>query len=320
MPETRNRHRLAPVVMMTIALVLSTCGPATQPPAASQPPPAPLEGVVWRLEAIVPEESEAMTVDPWPASTAYWDGGQVRGRTACNYYGTGYEINGEALSTEVLEVTLQACPGRQGEQEAAFLAALGAVESFRIDGDQLLLTYPGGQLQFGVQPDPSGDENAVYAALLREWDLGAGPYIIHGTTAYNAPEISLDETLAAVEDQIRPAGPIDPQVLADFREKNAPPHALKDVLALPVPVTFVSQTEIDALREADGAVDWGLFNEQYPGADRIYTLSRVGFNAAGDQALVYLGLLSAGDSGDFYSWLELDDGLWVATRSFRLSD
>ena len=192
--------------------------------------------------------------------------------------------------------------------------------SFRIDGDQLLLTYPGGQLQFGVQPDPSGDENAVYAALLREWDLGAGPYVIRGTTAYNAPGIGLDETLAAVEDQIQPAGAVDPQVLADFREKNAPAHALKDVLALPVPVTFVSQAEIDALRAVDGTVDWGLFNEQYPGADRIYTLSRVGFNAAGDQALVYLGLLSAGDSGDFYSWLELDDGLWVATRSFRLSD
>ena len=41
---------------------------------------------------------KVLTVDPWQAITAHFDGSQVRGRSACNYYGTGYEIDGEALS------------------------------------------------------------------------------------------------------------------------------------------------------------------------------------------------------------------------------
>jgi hypothetical protein len=60
---------------------------------------------------------------------------------------------------------------------------------------------------------------------------------------------------------------------------------------------------------------WQLFYEQYPDAPGITTLSRVGFNYAFDQALVYVGTLSHYLAGaGYYVLLKKVNGSWIVDQ------
>jgi hypothetical protein len=68
----------------------------------------------------------------------------------------------------------------------------------------------------------------------------------------------------------------------------------------------------------NGEIDWAAFDAEFPGEEGIYSLSRVGFNATGNQALVYLGLRGEGFSGGWYSLMYMDRGHWTSTISFLI--
>jgi len=67
-----------------------------------------------------------------------------------------------------------------------------------------------------------------------------------------------------------------------------------------------------------GDIDWAAFHEAFPDAGGIYTLSRVGFDQAGDQALVYLGLETESHTGGWYSLMVKNQNQWRATTSFMI--
>lgn len=85
---------------------------------------------------------------------------QVVGSGGCNSYGGSYLVVGDTLRITDLSTTLMACvdantfgtDARVMEQESAYLQALGRVESYRLDGDTLILQGDGGQARLVFQP------------------------------------------------------------------------------------------------------------------------------------------------------------------------
>jgi heat shock protein HslJ len=63
---------------------------------------------------------------------------RVTGFGGCNGFGGSYELDGERLSLGPLMGTMMACPGAM-DQEHAFMTALEAVRSWRIEGQHLEL-------------------------------------------------------------------------------------------------------------------------------------------------------------------------------------
>lgn len=116
----------------------------------------------------------------------------------------------------------------------------------------------------------------------------------------------LEETLQWVSDHI-PA--VDSATLNDFKLKNDQSYPLGNYFDLPVKVLLFSDEEMKEIFDDSG---WSEFYERYPSAQGIMSVSRVGFNVARDQALVYVGsscdwLYGAG----YYVLLTKKNGIWT---------
>jgi heat shock protein HslJ len=126
---------------------------------------ATLEGTDWRADAIVVDGALA----PVPADidvTLRLDGGQADGTAACNHYGGGYSLTGDALTFGPMAVTEMACEEPRMSLERAFLAALTATVSFRIDGGQLRL-LDGAGADLAVLSAPGATQGSIEGA----WQL-----------------------------------------------------------------------------------------------------------------------------------------------------
>jgi heat shock protein HslJ len=292
----------------------------------STPGTQPIEGVLWQLERFVSIEGDVVAAEAalerFPI-TAFFGEGQLNGTTGCNNYGAAYTIDGERIEfPDAFFMTQAEClEERASQQEARFMQSIQAVQSFRVADDALILAFPGGELIFRSQPDPGTGENAVYEALLADW--GAGPFVIRDQTAFNAPDVSLEDTLEFVQEQLRNMGGEDPftlqdETLEDFRAKNAEAASLGGKLQTRFSTTVLTEAELQERFGEDGEFDWVEFEGEFPGTEGIYSLSQVGFNPDGDQALVYLGLQSEDFTGGWYSLMVKDRGRWMATISFMI--
>ena len=106
-------------------------------PAA--PALASLEGTSWTLASYRnPEGVLAALLDGTEITAAFVDG-KLAGSAGCNSYSAAYERQGEALTLGPAVTTRKACAEPQGimEQEQAYLAALGSVSGYRIQGEGL---------------------------------------------------------------------------------------------------------------------------------------------------------------------------------------
>ena len=112
-------------------------------------------------------------------------------------------------------------------------------------------------------------------------------------------------------DYIQQALPgVDPTLIESFQARNTQPFPLEDHFNLSVPVKLLNQDDFDAFFGKTGK-GWDAFYAQYPGSEGVLTLSKVGFNARGDKALVYAGSMSNTLAGAGYAvLLELEDGQW----------
>jgi heat shock protein HslJ len=139
---------------------------------------AALEGTDWRADAVLVDGVLA----PIPAGievTLRLDGGQADGTAACNHYGGGYSVSSDSLTFGPLAVTEMACEEPRMSLESAFLAALGATVSYRLDGAQLHLL------------DASGADLAVLSAA------GAAQGTIEG--AWQLAEIVQGDMVALIQ-------------------------------------------------------------------------------------------------------------------------
>jgi heat shock protein HslJ len=73
--------------------------------------------------------------------------GNIAGDGSCNRFGGSCEIEGDKIEVGPLRSTRRACETEIMQQEHKFLALLGAATTWAIDGDELILTAPEGEIK-----------------------------------------------------------------------------------------------------------------------------------------------------------------------------
>jgi len=118
------------VMLVLLTLGLAACGEdeSTEGEGPS------FEGVPWLL-------SSGIDVAGWQAvaPSATFADGTVGGSTGCNRYTAGYTVDGDSLDIGEVASTRMACPPPADAVEREYLAALGRVEGWRLEDDDLVL-------------------------------------------------------------------------------------------------------------------------------------------------------------------------------------
>jgi len=125
----------------TLTVTAAPEAPATvQEEVPAQTPPQSLKDVPWAWQYTETADEERITPDhPENYVLLLRSDGGVAVRADCNRGGSAFkELEGGKIELEMFAMTKMLCPPEsKGE---AFLEALRHVESYRIDGDTLILT------------------------------------------------------------------------------------------------------------------------------------------------------------------------------------
>jgi heat shock protein HslJ len=167
------------VLAMPIALLAAAC--------SSSDDTVPTD-YSWQLKEIADADGTMST--PVTIPTLAFESDQVAGNASCNQYFGAYSINGSSITFGPLASTQMFC-GEPGvmEQEAAYLAALEAVDTWTIDDETLTLS--------------AGDAPLlVYAPISQDlagssWDLLA---YNNGTGGFQSAVIDVPVTAMFNED------------------------------------------------------------------------------------------------------------------------
>lgn len=104
---------------------------------------------------------------------------------------------------------------------------------------------------------------------------------------------------------------LDQQTLDNFKTVNQESVLLKRQFNLPVNYVLLSPEEVKNIR-------WNDFYNQYPGAQGVMELSRVGFNRNKTQALVYVGNSSYPLAGEgLYVFLIRVNNIWTIQKEMQ---
>lgn len=112
---------------------------------------AELEGTVWVLHGIAKEDA---IVETWVDAeiTAEFAAGQVTGKSGCNSYSAGYQLDGSAITLGPAISTLMACEEERMAREDEYLAALAEVAGYGIELDQLTVSDAEGKTLMVFKP------------------------------------------------------------------------------------------------------------------------------------------------------------------------
>lgn len=118
--------------------------------------PASLDGVPWVLVS-------GQGVPSWEnAPSATFENGVVGGSTGCNHFSAPFTVDGGSMKIGKIGATLMACPPPADAVESAYLAALGEVAGWQMDGSALdLVDGDGGELLRYEAASPVGDWEAT---------------------------------------------------------------------------------------------------------------------------------------------------------------
>jgi heat shock protein HslJ len=146
-------------LLLLIMVSLMACAPTAPndtPPAGGALPTeesddsagnVDLIGPQWQLISFGSAGAEIPVVGDSAVTLMLGEDGQLSGSGGCNSYGGGYEIDNNTLSVAQIASTLMACADEQlMQQEIDYLAALQTGMQFAVNGDQLTLSSPDGQV------------------------------------------------------------------------------------------------------------------------------------------------------------------------------
>jgi hypothetical protein len=151
------------------------------------------------------------------------------------------------------------------------------------------------------------EEQAVYAYLLPQMYRNKG-YVIMASTATSA--IGVENTTQTLDYILQNMHGVAPETVESFRARNDMAYPIRPNMDLGSPYTLLSQAARNKIFSQNQS-GWEIFYNRYPQAPGITSLSRVGFNAGFDQALVYIGTQSNWLAGaGYYILLKKADGVW----------
>jgi heat shock protein HslJ len=107
--------------------------------------PEPLVGTTWRLESFHTEDTVSSVLSGITITAVFEEDGRVIGSAGCNTYFARYNLTGNLLSISTIGTTKMNCgtPGVM-EQENTYLALLGKVTTFTIEGERMSVADAGG--------------------------------------------------------------------------------------------------------------------------------------------------------------------------------
>jgi hypothetical protein len=164
----------------------------------------------------------------------------------------------------------------------------------------------------GATPTPAANqidvqEQAVYAFLLPEMYRNRG-YVIMAATATGPTGV--DNTSQTLDYVLQNMHGVASDTRNSFLTRNDASYPVNPNMDLGGPYTILSQTARNQIFGQNQS-GWEIFYNRYPQAPGITTLSRVGFNAAFNQALVYIGTQSNWLAGSgYYILLTKKNGSW----------
>jgi hypothetical protein len=188
-----------------------------------------------------------------------------------------------------------------------FLAALVLILAACTAGPAISPTPPANQIEV--------EEAAVFASLLTKMYQNRG-YVIMGTTATSLTGV--DNTAATLDYVLQNIHSVDPATFDSFKIRNQSAGSLRADMDLGSPYTLLSQAARNQIFGQNQS-GWDVFYNHFPQAPGITTLSRVGFNSAFDQALVYIGTQSNWQVGNgYYVLLKKVNGTWVIDQQVMI--
>ncbi|MGY2129875.1 META domain-containing protein [Blastococcus sp. SYSU DS0617] len=134
------------VLLLPGVLALAACGPDAVAGGAA----ADVEGE-WQLTGGTAGGTE-LPAPPGPRATLELAGDEARGTAFCNRWFATVRLEGDALSLEGIGRTEMGCEPEVMAAESAYVAALAAVDTRTVDGDELVLTGDDVELRFRPVP------------------------------------------------------------------------------------------------------------------------------------------------------------------------
>ena len=105
----------------------------------------------WQLTQGVDHGEPVSIVEPGSISLTI-DGSEIGGRAACNIYGGTLDMDGNQITISALSMTEMACQEDLMASEAAYLAAIGGVDTAERTDDRLVLAGPDVELRYRLEP------------------------------------------------------------------------------------------------------------------------------------------------------------------------
>jgi hypothetical protein len=161
-------------------------------------------------------------------------------------------------------------------------------------------------------PTPAADqvdleEQAVYAFLLPKMYKNRA-YVIMANTATSPA--GMDNSTQTLDYVLQNMHDVASETVDGFRARNDTSHPMRADMDLGSPYTLLTQAVRNQIFSQNQS-GWDIFYNRYPQAPGITTLSRVGFNATLDQALVYIGTQSNWLAGaGYYVLLKKGEAGW----------
>ena len=150
------------------------------------------------------------------------------------------------------------------------------------------------------------DEYSVYSALIKSVYQGdhIQTIVIQNNTDVDKQIAGVDE-LQYVQRELKG---VTQAIVDDFTARNRQVLTLEQRFDSSAKIVLIKQADIQAIFKKGG---WNEFYRQYPNSQGTLVLSRVGFNPAVDQALIYAGNESNYLAGaGFYYLLAKENGEW----------
>jgi len=175
-----------------------------------------------------------------------------------------------------------------------------------------LLAACGGKPTSGLST-PSADqikleEQAVYAVLLKDTYSSSTIVIMDTTSTDPGGAVGSSSTIGYVLENMHD---VDPSTPENFKVRNDKAYPLAADMDLGVQYILLSQDQRNEMFRQNQS-GWEVFYHNYPNSPGITELSRVGFNNALDQALVYVGTQSNYLAGaGYYILLKKVEGTWT---------
>ena len=140
------------VPLLAVALMLVACGSAGAPLTSPSSEPFDPQGS-WELSSGSVNGAEIPIVDDHPITLTI-EGAEIGGTAACNSYGGRLTVTDGRLEIRDLGMTAMGCEEPAMAAEAAYTAALTAVESIGGEGGELVMSGPDVELRFSALAAP----------------------------------------------------------------------------------------------------------------------------------------------------------------------